>query len=180
MGRPTAVLGLGNVLMKDDALGPYVIQRLLATWSFPPDVAVEDLGTPGLDLQPYLADREALIVVDTVRADGPPGEIRLYRKDDLLRHAPQPRTSPHDPGLKEALLARQLAGNDPAEVLLVGVIPDDVGSGIGLTPAIRESLVAAEAEVVRELRRLGHAIEPLETPSAPDIWWEKPAGNTGV
>ena len=60
MSRPTAVLGLGNVLMKDDALGPYVIRRLLASWRFPPDVAVEDLGTPGRDLQPYLADREAL------------------------------------------------------------------------------------------------------------------------
>ena len=180
MPPQTAVLGLGNVLMKDDALGPYVIRRLLAAWSFPPDVAVEDLGTPGLDLHPYLAGREALVIVDTVRADGEPGELRLYRKDDLLRHAPATRTSPHDPGLKEALLARQLAGNDPSEILLVGVIPGDTGSGVGLTPAVHGALEAVEAEVLCELERLGHAVGKLATPSTPDIWWEKPAGDPGA
>ena len=52
-GAPrTAVLGLGNVLMGDDALGPWVIQHLLTQWEVPPSVRVQDLGTPGLDLHP--------------------------------------------------------------------------------------------------------------------------------
>ncbi len=53
----------------------------------PPDgVEVEDLGTPGLDLAPYLMDADAVVLVDTVLSDAPPGTLRLYRKEDLLRH----------------------------------------------------------------------------------------------
>ena len=66
------MIGLGNVLMGDDAFGPWVVQTLLAEHDFPEGVAVEDLGTPGLDLTPYVTDLEALVLVDTVRADAPP------------------------------------------------------------------------------------------------------------
>lgn len=86
-----AVVGLGNVLMGDDALGPTVIKVLEAEYEFPRGVSVQDLGTPGLDLTPYLAGVRALIVVDTVQASGAPGEVRLYRRDEILKHPPQAR-----------------------------------------------------------------------------------------
>jgi len=85
------VFGLGNVLMGDDALGPTVIAHLVAGFDFPPEVHVEDLGTPGLDLHPHLAGLDALILIDVVKAEGEPGELRLYGKEEILRHAPGPR-----------------------------------------------------------------------------------------
>jgi hydrogenase maturation protease len=176
-GPPEAnveVVGLGNVLMGDDALGPTVIKVLEAEYEFPGGVSVQDLGTPGLDLTPYLADIRALIVVDTVRASGVPGEARLYRRDEILKHPPQARLSPHDPGLKEALLTMEFAGNGPREVLLVGVIPAEVGTRIGLSPAVRAAVPGAVAEVVKELTRLGVAPRPRPTPADPDLWWERP------
>jgi len=88
-----AVIGLGNVLMGDDALGPYAVRVLQAGWEFPPGVSVTDAGTPGLDLTPYILGVEALIVVDTVKADAPPGTLRLYRKDELLATPPAQRLS---------------------------------------------------------------------------------------
>ena len=40
------VVGLGNVLMGDDAFGPYVIEVLEAGYALPPNVSAQDLGTP--------------------------------------------------------------------------------------------------------------------------------------
>ena len=168
-----AVLGLGNVLEGDDAFGPWVIQWLTAHWEFGEGVSVEDLGTPGLDLHPFLVDREVIIVVDTVRSGGAPGELRLYRKDQILRHAPQPRLSPHDPGLKESLMALEFRGDPPREVLLVGAIPGTVDHLIGMTPQLRAAVPLAGAEVVRELARLGHPPTRRDPPGEPDIWWER-------
>ena len=105
-----AVLGLGNVLMGDDALGPYTVRVFEAQYEVPEGVEVRDLGTPGLDLTPHLADLTRLILVDTVRSDGDPGDLRLYRLEEVLQHAPGPRVSPHDPGVKEALLSLRFAG----------------------------------------------------------------------
>jgi hydrogenase maturation protease len=171
-GRTTAVLGLGNVLMGDDALGPTVIARLRALYELPADVEVEDLGTPGLDLHPHLAGRAALIIVDTVRAPGPPGTLRCYRKDDILRHPPGPRIGPHDPGLKDALLWLQFSGEEPTDVLLVGVVPQTVEGEVGLSAPVAAAVAAAEDAVLDELRRLGHAVARRATPLAPDLWWQ--------
>jgi hydrogenase maturation protease len=182
-GRPAAaatpaigVLGLGNVLMGDDAFGPWVVQLLLAEHEFAADVSVADLGTPGLDLIPYVADLEALILLDTVRADAPAGTLRLYRRDDLLRHAPQPRLSPHDPGVKEALLSAEFAGRSPREVLLVGVVPRQTAMGVGLSPPLRAAVAVAAATVTRELERLGRPVRRREVARPPDIWWEAEPG----
>ena len=170
----TAVLGLGNVLMGDDALGPTVIARLRAACEFPADVEVEDLGTPGLDLHPHLQGHAALVLVDTVRAPGPPGTLKLYRKDDILRHPPGPRVSPHDPGLKDALLWLQFSGEEPSEVLLVGVVPAGTEGEVGLSEAVAGAIPDAEEAVLTELQRLGHQVRRREAPDAPDLWWESP------
>ena len=168
------VIGLGNVLMGDDAFGPWVVQTLLAGYEFPEGVSVEDLGTPGLDLVPYVTDLEALVLVDTVRAPAPPGTVRVYRRDDLLKHPPQARLSPHDPGVKEALLTAEFAGRGPRDVLLVGAVPADTAMGVHLSQRLREAVPLAVAEVLRELERLGLPAVRRASPGAPDIWWARP------
>ena len=167
------VMGLGNVLSQDDGLGPYVIQTLLAGWEFDETVQVLDLGTPGLQLSPYIEGQDALIVVDTVRSDGDPGELRLYDREQLLRHAPAQRTSPHDPGLKETLLALELHDLSPTHVLVVGVIPEATGYEPRLTEPVRAAVPRAVEAVLAELKRIGVPAVPRSEPMEPDIWWEK-------
>lgn len=172
-GPATAVLGLGNVLMGDDALGPTVIAILSARYRFPGAVRVEDLGTPGLDLHPHLVGAEQLIIVDTVRADGDPGELRLYDRQALLRKPPPARTGPHDPSLKEALLSLQFAGSEP-DVLLVGVVPLTTENGTDLSPAVASAVEPAVSAVLAKLAALGHEVTAMDQPEAPDLWWRKP------
>ncbi|MCB1182275.1 hydrogenase maturation protease [bacterium] len=157
--------------MGDDALGPTAIAHLVAGYEFPAGVHVEDLGTPGNDLHPQLAGRDHIILVDVVKADGTPGEVREYRREAILAHAPGLRTGSHDPGLKEALFALEFAGEEP-ELLLVGVVPGEIGHAKGLTSAVRVALPAVEAAVLAELERLGVPATPRAAPAAPELWWE--------
>jgi len=160
--------------MGDDALGPHVIAHLLAAYDFPSEVEILDLGTPGLDMHPHLAGHDVLILVDVVKSKGQAGELKLYNKDEILRHLPGPRIGPHDPGVKEALLGLEFAGTDPKEVLLVGVIPHNTGDlEVGLSPAVKAAIPGAMKAVTNELDRLGlQATARLAAPE-PDIWWEK-------
>lgn len=175
MRTRASVLGLGNVLMGDDAVGPYAVRTLHARYEFPEGVSVIDLGTPGLDLTPHLADAEAVIILDAVRAQGKPGDLRLYRRDQILRHPPPSRLGPHEPGLKEALLSLEFAGGGPGQVLLIGVIPEWVRPGVGMSLAARGAIAAVEAEVLAELVRLGIPAAMRVPPDKPEIWWETPA-----
>ena len=167
------VFGLGNILMGDDGLGSYVIRVLEARYEFPPDVDVLDAGTPGLELSTILEDSGALIIVDTVRAEGDAGTVKTYRRDEILRHPPAQRITPHDPGLKETLLVLELQGETPPEVFVVGVVPESVDYGVGLSDTVREAVPTAIKEIVAELERLGQPALPRDPPLEPDIWWER-------
>jgi hydrogenase maturation protease len=167
------VLGLGNVLMQDDGFGPFTVEHLRAHYVFPPSVEVIDVGTPGLDLIPYVTRTDALIFIDTVKARGAPGEVRSYRKTEMLARPPGPRTGPHDPGVKEALLIAEVAGDGPRDVLLVGVVPEKVDYGVALTPAVRRAVQPAATLVIAELRRLGLAPAPRVSPLEVRPWWTR-------
>ncbi len=172
MTRRIGVIGLGNVLMGDDALGPYTVRTLESVYNLPTSVSLLDLGTPGPDLADYIRDFEAIIVVDTLRADGLPGEVRTYRRPEIVSAPISPRISPHEPGLREALLTSELTGDGPGEVLLVGVIPSSVSAGTGLSPAVFAAHPRVRKIVLGELERLGAPAEERVQPEPADIWWE--------
>jgi hydrogenase maturation protease len=167
------VLGLGNVLMQDDGFGPFVVEYLRAHYVFPPGVEVVDVGTPGLDLIPYVTGAEALIFVDTIKARAAPGEVRSYRKSELLARPPGPRVGPHDPGVKEALLIAEVADEGARDVLLVGVVPQEVGYGTVLTPPVQRAVDRAATLVAEELRRLGYGPTRRVSPLAVEPWWTR-------
>jgi len=168
-----AVLGIGNVLMGDDAAGPHVVKVLEAAYAFPADVAVIEAGTPGLDLTVFLHDVETLLVVDSVHAQAPPGAIRIYDRAKLLERSPALAMSPHEPGLREALLTMDFHGTGPRDVWLVGVVPGRVATGVGLTPEVRAAIPRLVAEVVSRLGALGAAPRDRVPPGVPDLWWER-------
>ena len=166
------VLGLGNVLMGDDGFGPYVVEALTAAYDVPSEVSVIDVGTPGLDLTPFLIGADAVVVIDCVRSDGDAGSLRRYGREAILAHAPPQRLGPHDPGFKQTLLALDFAGSAPADVTLVGVIPHTTAPCARLSSAVRAAVPAAIVAVVRELARLGARAKPKPHPLRPAPWWE--------
>jgi hydrogenase maturation protease len=165
-----AIFGIGNVLVGDDAVGPTVVNQLDALWEFPEGVFIEDLGTPSLDLAGRLSGLDAVIFVDAVSAREVPGTICIYRRDEILKHPPGLRLSPHDPSLKETLLTMEFIGDGPKEVILVGIVPKTT-EGFGLTEEVRAALPAAEAAVLELLERMG--VEPLRrsAPRPTTPWW---------
>ena len=170
--KPIRILGVGNVLCTDDGLGPYAVKVLEAQYDFPEGVDVIDIGTPGLDFTPYLSDTRAVIVLDTVHSDAPPGTLRLYRDGEVIASPPPSRMSPHEPGLREALMATELTDCSPQEILLIGVVPEGTGQGTRLSRTVGDAVPKVVEAVVEELGRLGRPPVPRDPPAEPEIWWE--------
>lgn len=171
--RPVVyVLGLGNVLMGDDAFGPAVVHALEDAYTVSPEVELVDLGTPGLDMTPWLTDADRLIVVDTVHADRPPGTLCIYSKRDVMRQPPGPRVGPHDPGLRETLGTLELVGRAPRDVTVVGIVPQQTALGHPLSAAVQAAVPRAIDAVVAELRGAGLRVSRRATPRAPNPLWQ--------
>ena len=166
------VLGVGNVLMGDDGLGPYVVALLEARYEFPAGVEVIDGGTPGLDFLPYLQGTRAVIIVDTISSSGRPGEVRLYPKQEFFAKPMPPRVTPHQPGIREAMMAAEMTDSAPGELLLVGVVPGNMELATELTPEVQGAVEAVIEEVMRELDRLGVPARRRGKERVPNLWWQ--------
>ncbi len=169
------VIGQGNVLLGDEALGPEVVRVLESRWELPPDVQVLEIGTQGLNLVPFLAGAEALVAVNSLHGKGAPGEVRVLDRDGLMRNEAEYRMSPHAFGLRSHLQALEFAGGGPTQAWVVGAIPADVELRSGLTPAVKAAVPRVLDAVLALLRQ--HGVDPKlrAAPLPLDLWWERPA-----
>jgi hydrogenase maturation protease len=163
--------GIGNVLLGDDGVGPYVARLLTAGYEFDEGVEVADLGTPALDLIDQISTKDAVILIDSIMTEATPGTITLYRKADIVRHHPAVRMDPHSPALVDTLLSADFFGVAPADLLLVGITAGSFDAGCSLSPPVKASLDQAIAEVLRELDRLEVGYRCRKHPAELGIWW---------
>jgi hydrogenase maturation protease len=167
------IIGLGNVLMSDDGFGPYAARVLEAFYEFPDNVRIVDAGQPGIDLVPYLANADVVILIDTVRAKGTPGDVHAYPLEEILQSEPHSPSCPHDPRISEALVSVSAAGTMPRHVVLLGVIPEWIATGVWLSDSVRAAIEPAIGLTITELDRLGVRAKRRSTPRQPDTWWER-------
>ena len=128
---PTLILGVGNILLRDEGAGVRAVE-VLREMDLPRGVEALDGGTLGVDRVALIADRERLIVIDVVRAGGPPGTVYRLSPDDLSR-PDVPHISLHQTGLLEALLMAGRLGCAPREVTIFGVEPRVIDYGLDLS-----------------------------------------------
>ena len=167
------VLGIGNVLMGDDGIGPFIVRILESRYEFPDNVVLHDLGTPGLGITSFFADYDIVILIDAVSAKAAPGAVRTYHKHQLVRVPIPQRVSPHDPALVESLLFAELSGKCPREVLLVGIVPKTTELGCCLSQEVKSSVVSVISAVLAELQRLNASPRARAVATIPSIWWEE-------
>jgi hydrogenase maturation protease len=170
--RKLLIAGIGNVLLGDDGVGPFVIKVLESQYDFAESVELADLGTPGFDLLVHLSGADAVILVDSAMFGGKAGDIRLFHREDILRIPAVARIDPHSPALRESLSQLELMGAMPRELLLIGVQGLIFEPGSPLSTPVRHCIPAVIDAVRRELYRLDIWCEPKATAGIPAVWWD--------
>jgi hydrogenase maturation protease len=158
------VLGLGNVLLGDDGAGPAVVARLRDCYLTPAGMRLFDGGTLGLSLLPYLEDARRVILVDAVMADAPAGTlVRLEGAD--VGPAVATRLSPHQVGVADLLEGARWHDREPERLVLLGVVPESIELGVGLSRPVLRALPQLIALVCAEARACGFALTPADIDS---------------
>jgi hydrogenase maturation protease len=148
------VLGLGNLLMSDDAFGGRLIEHLQKNYYFPEGVSLLDGGTLGLDLLPRLEGIERLLLIDAVDMQASAGSIFRLTGEEVPRVFAC-KLSVHQMGLKDLLAVSELQGHLPGEIVFWGVQPGCIKMTLEMTEPVREALPRVAAGVLGELGRWG-------------------------
>jgi hydrogenase maturation protease len=148
---PILVLGIGNILLRDEGVGVRVIERMLEM-PVPEDVELVDGGTAGADLLEVLAERRKVIVIDAVQAECEPGTVLRFTADELV----QPDgvgMSLHEVGLGESLIMTRQLGCEPEDVVVFGITPKNIESGLELSEEIAASVPKVIELVLAEIAK---------------------------
>jgi len=144
----TAIVGVGNVLLKDDGIGVHLVRELSNRMAPDNEVEIIDGGTSP-DVFPSLKGVEHLIVVDAVQAGGEPGSIYRFGPGDVM-NARSGLCSAHHIGLIEGLNMMRLLGMEPKSTVIIGVEPGDITLGLELSPDLQKVLPRLAEVVLQE------------------------------
>jgi hydrogenase maturation protease len=171
MNAGVAVIGLGNVFLGDDGFGPLAVEMFRCAYEYGVEVDVLDLGTPGLDLAPYLSDRELIVILDAVHSDAQPGTLSIFHEDDFVSSRAKLRITGHDPGLWESLAHLRLAGQAPAELIIIGISPESCGFGEGIHPKVFNAATEAATTIAGLVADRGFSCLRRHLADQPNLWW---------
>jgi hydrogenase maturation protease len=121
----TLILGLGNDLLADDAVGLEVVRRL-SRETKAPEIEIRETCAANLELLDFLVGFDRVIIVDAIRTGtGKAGDVRVLDLTDMEK-ATTP-TSLHHVGLPTVLAAGKVLGAKmPARVRVFGIEATDV------------------------------------------------------
>lgn len=148
---PILVLGIGNILLRDEGVGVRVVEAMERI-DLPPDVELFDGATAGLDLLDALAGRRKVIVIDAIGGDSEPGTVLRLSPEDLVALDGR-GMSLHEIGLLETLTAAKQLGVAPQELVVLGVKPRDVSCGLTLSPETARLVPEIVELVLAELEK---------------------------
>jgi hydrogenase maturation protease len=155
--RPTLLVGMGNPILRDDAVGVRLAREVAARLGSPEELEVlEECSVGGLNLLDVVEGHDRLIVLDSIRAGGPPAH--WYRFDGTALRETMNVRNVHDLNLATALeLGRRLGLRVPAdeEVHLFAVeVVDNQTFDERMTLPLEEGLAECSEEIAREIATL--------------------------
>jgi hydrogenase maturation protease len=145
----TVVIGVGNLLRRDEGIGIHVI-KALQEMNLPADIRLIDGGTAP-DLIAYTGVGDKIIIIDAATAGGEAGSVYRFRPDDLSGDK-KTLASAHELGFIESLKLTELTGNEPSEAIIIGIEPKDTGWGTELSPELKKRVKAIVKVVLREIK----------------------------
>lgn len=153
------VLGVGNVILTDEGVGVRVIEALQRDYALPPEVAVIDAGTSGMEMLEDLSHLDFLLVVDAIAANKTPGDLVKLTGPEVPVFFRR-NLSPHGIGLSDVLASLEFMGAEPKETVIIGIQPVSMALSTELTPQAAARVPELVAGVVAELTARGLAPMP--------------------
>ena len=148
------VMGIGNLLLQDEGAGVRAVETFARKYETPECVELLDGGTNGIELLQYLQGRDVIIIVDVVRNGKPCGTLSRFEGNDVPSLY-QYKISPHQLGLSDLLATAQLMGSMPKMVILYGIEPKNLETGLELSAEVAGNISRLTDLIAGEIRALG-------------------------
>ena len=148
------LLGLGNDILTDDAVGLHVVHELQRELADHPSIDFRETTEMGLALLDFITGYRAVAIVDSIQT-GKEAPGFLHELDATALNQLTGRT-PHFVGVSETLaLGKHLGLPMPEQVRIFAIeVEDPFTLGTALTPALKAALPSLVARIRTRLQPL--------------------------
>jgi hydrogenase maturation protease len=149
----TIVLGIGNLILKDDGVGVHVANELKEKINSP-DITIDEAITGGMNLVDLIVGYDKAIIIDAVKSkDSQKGEVKRIKLDNFTTmHS----CNPHDVSLAEAIEMAKKLGQDkiPKDIVIIGIMMKQIPCEFGeeLSKEIAAAVPKAVEMTLNELK----------------------------
>lgn len=132
------ILGIGNVLQKDDGLGVYAASYLNENYIFSQEVQIINGGVEGIHLLNVFMENDHVLILDSIELNDAPASIYAIPSEELTGHGLNSGGA-HEIGVLQCLDMLELQGNPVPPTMVLGIIPYEVTFDIALSETIIEA-----------------------------------------
>lgn len=145
------VMGVGNYSMFDDSIGLKIVEAIEEK-NLDKNFRAVDLSGNLLNIFCYLdKDTERIIIVDSGEFDLSPGEVCWFTPDLVLSVKELPNISSHEGDIVKVLKLAEQTDYPIPEITIMGIQPEIIKQGFGLSKTLEEKLPDYVEEVVSRI-----------------------------
>jgi hydrogenase maturation protease len=127
-----AILGVGNILEKDDGIAIYATKYLETNYNFEPSIDIINGGVEGINLLNMFMEYKHIIILDAIEIDDECGSIYHIPSHELTGYGLNSGGA-HEIGVLQCFDILELMDRDIPKSSVLGIIPEIIDVEIGLS-----------------------------------------------
>ena len=156
------LIGIGNVLQKDDGFGVYAASYLAQNYHFTPEVKIINGGVEGINLYNFFLEGEEIVLLDSIELSDSPASIYAIPAEELSGYGLNSGGA-HEIGVIQCLDMLELQGHTVPKTVLIGIVPEHVTFDISLSKTLKDAFEGYISVVLQYLQKKGIKAEKKES-----------------
>ncbi|HFQ61411.1 MAG TPA: hydrogenase maturation protease [Epsilonproteobacteria bacterium] len=148
------IIGIGNVLQKDDGLGVYAATYLNENYTFDTNIQIINGGVEGIHLLNVLEENDHIIILDCLQLDDAPASIYAIPAQEISGYGLN-NGGAHEIGILQCMDMMELQGKEVPEAIVIGIVPAEVTFAFGLSDEIMAAFKGYVSVVLQYLAKQG-------------------------
>ena len=148
------ILGIGNVLQKDDGIGVYATTYLAKNYSFSKEVKIVNGGVEGINLYSIFEENKNILILDTIELNDTHGSIYLIPSNELRGYGLNSGGA-HEIGVLQCIDMLELQGKPIPKSIILGIIPKHITFEIDLSNTLKKEFKSYINTALNYLKKEG-------------------------
>jgi hydrogenase maturation protease len=148
------IIGIGNILQKDDGMGVYAASYLHQNYTFSKELEIINGGVEGIHLLNVLEENNHVLILDCLQLNDDPASIYAIPAPEISGYGLN-NGGAHEIGIIQCMDMLEMQGKDVPEAMVIGIVPEEVTFEFGLSQSLTNAFEGYISVVLQYLKKQG-------------------------